>query len=225
MKFFALSLTLLLIVFALGGCEAAFQRNATENPAATAVQTATATPKVTATPKATKALKATATPKITATPKTTKALKATATPKITATPKTTKALKATATPKVTATPSKTQTGFVVRGESYSDKEHVAAYLRAYGELPPNYITKKEAQALGWVSSMGNLWDVAPGKSIGGDHFGNYEKLLPVKKGREWRECDIDFDGTYRNGKRILFSSDGLIYYTDDHYETFTEVTK
>ena len=111
----------------------------------------------------------------------------------------------------------------MRGESYSDKEHVAAYLRAYGELPQNYITKKEAQALGWVSSKGNLWEVAPGKSIGGDYFGNYEKLLPEKKGREWHECDIDFDGSYRNAKRILFSSDGLIYYTDDHYETFTEV--
>ena len=112
---------------------------------------------------------------------------------------------------------------IIQGESYSDKESVAAYLRAYGELPPNYITKKEAQALGWISSKGNLWDVAPGKSIGGDVFGNREKLLPVKKGRTWYECDIDFDGAFRNGKRIVFSSDGLIYYSDDHYASFTEM--
>lgn len=114
-------------------------------------------------------------------------------------------------------------GAVVKGESYSDKDSVAAYLRAYGELPPNYITKKEAQALGWVSNKGNLWDVAPGKSIGGDVFGNREKLLPNKKGRTWYECDIDFDGSFRNGKRIAFSSDGLIYYSDDHYASFTEM--
>ena len=84
----------------------------------------------------------------------------------------------TAAPAQTAAPEE----YVARGESYSDMPHVAAYIRAYGELPPNYITKKEAQALGWVSSKGNLWDVAPGKSIGGDRFGNYEKLLPEKKG-------------------------------------------
>ena len=54
-------------------------------------------------------------------------------------------------------------------------------------------------------------------------FGNREKLLPVKKGRTWYECDIDFDGAFRNGKRIVFSSDGLIYYSDDHYASFTEM--
>ena len=102
---------------------------------------------------------------------------------------------------------------------------MAEYLRKYGRLPKNYISKREAQALGWVSSYGNLWKVAPGKSIGGDRFGNYEGLLPDKKGRTWYECDIDFDGTYRNAKRILYSSDGLIYYTEDHYQTFEDITK
>ena len=113
--------------------------------------------------------------------------------------------------------------FVVYGGEYSDKEHVAAYLRAFQELPPNYITKNEAQDLGWVSSQGNLWKVAPGKSIGGDYFGNYEGKLPTAKGRKYTECDIDFDGSYRNGKRIIFSSDGLVFYTEDHYETFEEI--
>jgi len=113
--------------------------------------------------------------------------------------------------------------YVIKGEWYQDKEHVAAYLFAFGELPENYITKKEAQALGWVSSEGNLWQVAPGKSIGGDRFGNFEGLLPEKKGRTYYECDIDFEGRYRNGKRIVFSNDGLVFYTDDHYESFEEI--
>ena len=120
---------------------------------------------------------------------------------------------------------------VVYGESYSDKEHVAAYLRLFRELPPNYITKQEAQALGWVSSWGNLWKVAPGKSIGGDRFGNYERQLPVRQGRTYYECDIDYDldrNRYnggRNDKRIIYSNDGLIFYTGDHYKTFEEITE
>ena len=106
---------------------------------------------------------------------------------------------------------------------YDSMEFVAVYLDTYDKLPDNYLTKKEAQSLGWVSSKGNLWEVAYGCSIGGDRFGNYEGLLPDKKGRKWTECDIDFEGEYRNGKRIVFSSDGLIYYTDDHYESFDEI--
>ena len=97
---------------------------------------------------------------------------------------------------------------------YDSMEEVAIYITFFEELPDNYLTKKEAQALGWESRRGNLWDVADGCSIGGDRFGNYEKLLPDAKGRKWTECDIDFDGGYRNGKRVVYSSDGLIYYTD-----------
>ncbi len=104
--------------------------------------------------------------------------------------------------------------------TYTSKEDVAAYLHEYGHLPSNYLTKKEAKALGWVSSEGNLDEVAPGMSIGGDYFGNYEGTLPEADGRNYHECDIDFDGTYRNAKRIVYSDDGLIYYTEDHYETF-----
>lgn len=103
---------------------------------------------------------------------------------------------------------------------YTSKEEVAEYLYLYGHLPSNYLTKKEAQALGWDNKAGNLGEVAPGMSIGGDHFGNYEGILPEEDGREYHECDIDFDGTYRNAKRIVYSNDGLIYYTEDHYESF-----
>ena len=103
---------------------------------------------------------------------------------------------------------------------YTSKEEVAEYIYLYGHLPENFITKKEAQALGWDSKAGNLKEVAPGKSIGGDYFGNFEGLLPEADGREYHECDIDSDGGYRNAKRIVFSNDGLIYYTEDHYESF-----
>lgn len=109
---------------------------------------------------------------------------------------------------------------ILEEESYSSKEEVAEYLYLYGHLPPNFLTKNEAKDLGWVSSKGNLWEVAPGKSIGGDRFGNREGLLPTAKGRKYYECDIDFDGTYRGAKRIVYSNDGLIYYTEDHYESF-----
>ena len=102
---------------------------------------------------------------------------------------------------------------------YDDVERVAAYLIAYEELPNNYLTKKEAESLGWVSREGNLWDVAEGMSIGGDYFGNYEGLLPEGK---YRECDIDYDGGYRGEERLIYTTQGdlYIYYTDDHYESF-----
>ncbi len=102
---------------------------------------------------------------------------------------------------------------------YSSKEEVALYIHLYNHLPSNYITKKEAQSLGW--NGGSLEPYAPGKCIGGDRFGNYEGLLPEKKGRTYTECDIDTLGAKnRGGKRIVFSNDGLIYYTGDHYESF-----
>ena len=110
--------------------------------------------------------------------------------------------------------------FIDEDGTYTSKEDVALYIYTYEHLPSNYITKKEAKSLGWVSSEGNLWEVAPGMSIGGDYFGNYEGILPEEEDRDYYECDIDFDGTYRNAKRIVYSNDGLIYYTEDHYESF-----
>ena len=112
---------------------------------------------------------------------------------------------------------------VTEDGTYTGKEEVAAYIHEFGHLPDNYITKREAEDLGWVSREGNLWEVAPGKSIGGSKFGNYEGLLPEASGRKYYECDIDFDGTYRNAKRIIYSDDGLIFYTEDHYETFEQL--
>ena len=103
---------------------------------------------------------------------------------------------------------------------YDQKDDVALYIHTYGKLPQNYITKKEAEKLGW--SGGSLEPYAPGKCIGGMKFGNYEGLLPDAPGRVWTECDIGTLGKSKRGaKRIVFSNDGLIYYTDDHYESFT----
>ena len=103
--------------------------------------------------------------------------------------------------------------------SYTTKDDVALYIHTYGHLPDNFITKKDAQALGWPG--GSLEPYAPGKCIGGSRFGNYEGLLPEADGRTYTECDIDTLGAdSRGAKRIVFSNDGLIYYTEDHYETF-----
>ena len=101
--------------------------------------------------------------------------------------------------------------------AYTARDDVALYLHLYGRLPGNFITKKQAQSLGW--SGGSLEDFAPGKCIGGDRFGNYEGLLP--SGRSYRECDINTLGAKSRGaERIVYSDDGLIYYTSDHYNTF-----
>ena len=103
--------------------------------------------------------------------------------------------------------------------TYTTKEDVALYIHQYGELPVNFITKQEAEDLGW--SGGGLEKYAPGMCIGGNRFGNREGLLPKAKGRVYTECDIDTLGASKRGaKRIVFSNDGLIYYTDDHYESF-----
>lgn len=112
---------------------------------------------------------------------------------------------------------------VTEDGEYSSREEVAEYIHLFGRLPSNYITKKEAEKLGWDNRAGNLWDVAPGKSIGGSHFGNYEGSLPDKKGRKYFECDIDYEGGYRGAKRIIYSNDGLVFYTEDHYKTFEQL--
>ena len=102
---------------------------------------------------------------------------------------------------------------------YTSAEDVAYYLNEYGELPDNFMTKSEAKKLGWEG--GSLEKYAPGMAIGGDKFGNYEGILPEAEGRQYYECDIDTIGAdSRGAKRLVYSNDGLIYYTEDHYETF-----
>lgn len=119
----------------------------------------------------------------------------------------------------TAPATKADSGVSIDGE-YDSRDDVASYVRKFGgRLPKNYITKAQARELGWQG--GPLEPYAPGKSIGGDHFGNYEHRLP--DGR-YRECDIGTRGKPRGGKRLIFTTNGkTIYYTDDHYETFRKL--
>ena len=105
--------------------------------------------------------------------------------------------------------------------SYTTPEDVALYLHTYGDLPDNFITKKEAEKLGWDNKKGNLWEVAEGMSIGGDKFGNYEGILPEED--TYHECDVNYEGGYRGSERIVYSQDGDIYYTADHYESFEQL--
>ncbi len=132
--------------------------------------------------------------------------------------------KPTASPKVTeavrTTPSPAEPvseGPIIRPQAIAD------YLFAYGELPPNFITKREARELGWDSSWNDVSDVAPGMSIGGDFFVNYDGKLPVGKGIRYWEADCNYVSGRRRVERIVYSSDGRVWYTGDHYQTFQEL--
>ena len=106
---------------------------------------------------------------------------------------------------------------------YYDAEHVVLYLDVYGHLPENYITKSDARALGWEGRSVEAYQ--EGAAIGGDRFGNREGLLPEEPGRTYTECDINTLGAdSRGAERLIFSNDGLYFYTSDHYASFTELT-
>ena len=108
------------------------------------------------------------------------------------------------------------------GSYYYDLINVVLYLELYDELPLNYITKSEARKLGWEG--GSVEKYREGAVIGGDSFGNREGLLPQADGRSYTECDIDTDGyESRGSRRLVFSNDGLYFYTSDHYDKFSEV--
>ena len=109
--------------------------------------------------------------------------------------------------------------------TYTSKVEVALYIHTYGRVPSNFISKTKARNAGWVNTEGNLWDVLPGMSIGGGGYTNEqwgdEPLLPeTPEGRDWRECDINYQGGYRGAERLVYSDDGLVFYTGDHYSTF-----
>ncbi len=106
---------------------------------------------------------------------------------------------------------------------YTTPEEVAEYIHTYEKLPSNYLTKRQAMDLGWDSSKGNLWDVTDEGIIGGDKFGNREGLLPKENGRTYYECDVNYEGGYRGAERLVYSNDGLIFYTKDHYKSFKQL--
>lgn len=118
----------------------------------------------------------------------------------------------------------TETGSGIREDgSYTSRDEVALYLHTYGKLPKNFISKKEAEEQGFRFGEGDFGEAFPGMSVGGSRFGNYEGQLPEKSGRHYYECDIDYQGGRRNAKRLVYSNDGLIFYTDDHYKSFTQL--
>ena len=128
------------------------------------------------------------------------------------------------TPNDTNSTEETRSIQIEKEGRYSKPDEVALYINKYQQLPKNYLTKKEASDLGWESSEGNLWDVSDKMSIGGDIFGNREGKLPNAQGRIWYECDVNYDGGFRGAERLVFSNDGLIYYTQDHYKTFSRIS-
>ncbi|WP_128330161.1 ribonuclease domain-containing protein [Apibacter sp. HY039] len=105
-------------------------------------------------------------------------------------------------------------------QELSSENVVVPYIRLHHSLPTYYITKKEARKSGWKPEQGNLCKILPGKIIGGDLFTNRENKLPFKKGRIWFEADINYQCNQRGAERVIFSSDGLIFITHDHYKTF-----
>ena len=118
----------------------------------------------------------------------------------------------TTVPEVTATPGPMDAA-----------QELADYIFEHGELPDYFITKKEAEAQGWKTTYRYVGDIGPGITIGGDYFGNYERLLPVVKGRKYYEADCYYLSGPRNAYRLIYSNDGHYYYTGDHYETFEEL--
>ena len=125
----------------------------------------------------------------------------------------------TAAPETPVPETATQPESIDEDGSYTTKEDLALYIHTYGHLPGNFVTKEEARAAGWEG--GGLDEVLPGMCIGGDRFGNREGLLPEAKGRSWTECDVNtLHAKSRGAERIVFSNDGLIYYTGDHYDSF-----
>lgn len=102
----------------------------------------------------------------------------------------------------------------------TDEETVVNYVRQNNRLPDYYITKNQARKLGWKPETGNHCEVLPGKAIGGDHFGNRENRLPKTKSRKYFEADINYHCGRRGSDRLIYSSDGLIFTTKDHYKTF-----
>lgn len=105
-------------------------------------------------------------------------------------------------------------------EKLTDEKRVVAYVKKHGKLPEYYMTKNEARQQGWEAVKGNLCEVLPGKAIGGDHFGNREALLPKKSGRKYFEADINYDCGRRGADRLIYSNDGLVFTSKDHYKSF-----
>jgi ribonuclease T1 len=94
-------------------------------------------------------------------------------------------------------------------------------VRADRKLPSRYVTKGQARAHGWRG--GGLCAIWPDHAIGGDVMRNFGGKLPDAPGRYFYEADLDGDCRSRGPKRLVFSNDGLIFVTVDHYNSFAAV--
>lgn len=108
-------------------------------------------------------------------------------------------------------------------DELTKQTNVVSYVQKHQKLPDFYITKKAARQAGWNPKLGNLCEVLPGKAIGGDRFLNREKQLPIAPNRQWYEADMNYNCGHRGSDRLLYSSDGMIYVTIDHYKSFQPV--
>ncbi|KIA88232.1 ribonuclease domain-containing protein [Kaistella jeonii] len=115
---------------------------------------------------------------------------------------------------VNASPSKNTESI----DELTNEKKVINYVKATRRLPDYYVTKSEAKKSGWVPSKGNLCDVLPGKAIGGDRFSNREKNLPGNE--QYYEADVNYNCGNRNADRIVFTVNGDIFLTKDHYKSF-----
>ena len=233
-RLISLSFALLIILTAFSGCKTKvldLVKEKTETTTVVSTYTTKATQPASAEPEQTTKPKAVTTSKMTekqtkaaVTQKAATQAKTTIAPVLTTSkPQTTTAKAKTTHIQTTSKPVQTTAKQGIQKDgSYTSKADVSLYIHTYNKLPKNFITKSEADALGWQG--GSVEPYAPGKCIGGDYFGNYEGLLEKANGREYTECDIDTLGAgSRGAKRIVFSNDGLIYYTGDHYATFTRL--
>lgn len=105
-------------------------------------------------------------------------------------------------------------------DQLTQEDVVVNYIKEHKQLPHYYLTKNEAKKLGWKPHLGNLCEVLPGKAIGGDVFGNREKKLPL--GYQYYEADINYHCGNRNAQRVVFTNNGKVWITTDHYKTFTK---
>lgn len=103
---------------------------------------------------------------------------------------------------------------------FTEPHAVARWITLHHQLPEGYVTKSQARRQGWDPAKGNLCDVLPGRAIGGDRFSNREHRLPMQAGRQWYEADVNYACGRRDADRLLYSSDGLIFLTTDHYRSF-----
>lgn len=108
-------------------------------------------------------------------------------------------------------------------EQLTQQDRVIYYIRQNQRLPDYYLTKRQARSLGWDARTANLCQVLPGRAIGGDRFFNREQQLPQNKHRIWYEADINYRCGRRQVDRLLYSNDGLIYITWDHYRYFIQM--